>query len=189
MTWQLHEWYHFPHFTVEGVDTLSGQVTYIEPALKYLSQAWNPAAVTLDLVVCYRVKCYSESETLDELVAYPVYTFLMNRPLGLIKGEKRLIVSPNSCKLFTLHLCWWLIKEQRRVGTSQGGCNSSRVHNEAAVWMPACEHGGACCPIQICSGQSHSLPWAWSNLQKWISGAKTWEEQGICPYHTKLPLD
>lgn len=70
-------------------------------------------------------KWCNESETLGELLAYPLYTFLMNRPLGLIKEKKRLIVSPNSCKLFTLHLCRWLIKEQRSVGTAQGGCNYS----------------------------------------------------------------
>lgn len=185
LTWQPCELGHFPHFTVQGVDSLSGKLTYPEVAMKWLSQLWNPATVTLDSIVCHWVKWHSESEILDELMAYPLYTFQMNRPLGLIKREKRLIVSPNSCKLFTLHLCWWLIKERRCAGTTQGSCNSSRVCNEEPVWMPACMHRGACCSIRTCSGQSHSLPWAWSIPQKWLSGTKTWEEQAYVP----IPLN
>lgn len=108
-----------------------------------------------------------ESEALGELLAYLLYTFLMNRPLGLIKGKKkRLIIFPNSCKLFTFHLCWWLIKEQTSMGTTQSGYNSSRVHNEVLVWRPTCEQGWARCHIQTCSRQRGSLPWAWFNLQR-----------------------
>lgn len=35
-----------------------------------------------------------ESEALGELLAYLLYTFLMNRPLGLIKGKKDSLFFP-----------------------------------------------------------------------------------------------
>ena len=152
MTWQPYGWRHHPHFTTEGVEILSGQRTCRGSALKWLSQGGNPATMTR---FCWLPlsRVAHESEALGELLAYLLYTFLMNRPLGLIKGKKRLIIFPNSCKLFTFHLCWWLIKEQRSMETAQSGCNSSRVHNEALVWMPMCEQGWAHCHIQTCSRQ------------------------------------
>lgn len=163
MTWQPYGWCHHPHFTTERVEILSDlqeispQVT--KPGLKPSNCDSRFCCLPLSRVA-------HESEALGELLAYLLYTFLMNRPLGLIKGKKRLIIFPNSCKLFAFHLCWWLIKEQRSMGTAQSDSNSSRVHNEALVWMPTCEHGWAHCHIKICSRQRCSFPWVWFNLQK-----------------------
>lgn len=109
----------------------------------------------LDSTICHQAKWHNESKTLGEVLPYPPYTFLINRPLGLIKGKK--IVFPNSCKLFTLHLCWWLIKEQKRVGKPRVAV-ILWVYKEAPVWMPTCEHGWTCFPIQTCSCRTAVFP-------------------------------
>lgn len=120
MTWLLCKWYHFPSVTVEGVYTLSGPVTHIVPALKCPSQAWNPETVTLDLVACCPVECCSESETLDKLVAYPPYTFLMNRPLGLIKGEKKINCCSQQLQIIYIAFVLMANKRAKACGDSPG---------------------------------------------------------------------
>lgn len=74
-----------PHFKAEGVETLSGlhkiSPEVARPGLK-LSH-WDARFHCLPLS-----QVAHEFETLGELLAYLLYTFLMNRPIGLIKGKK-----------------------------------------------------------------------------------------------------
>lgn len=87
-----------------------------------VSKPWlKPSSrVSLDSVVCYWAKWHNESETLGELLAYPLYTFLMNRPQGLIKGEKKINCFSQQLQIIYIAFALMANKRAKECGDSPG---------------------------------------------------------------------
>lgn len=58
--------------------------------------AYKATTVTVDSPLSALEPRDNESVILSELLAHPQYTFLMNRPLGLIKGKKKRLFLPTA---------------------------------------------------------------------------------------------